>query len=166
MGGGQNISLISKITEFKIKVISETEDKELYEKEYLKSIENLKPLEISNIKMQRFIKEGFQNIDNIVKCETSELENIQGFTKEEISQIKSRAEQIYLSQKQKVFEYCLKKGANLEMLNLLTEYLILDDILSIVDKNILTIRDIAKMDNLEFQEITKENVLLEDINNI
>ena len=150
--GGQNVRLASELTGWNLNVMSkdDADDKNTKEEEET-AIKFQNELNVDNDVAKILAEEGFSSIDEIALCEIDELEEINGFDSDLVSELRKRA----------VDEYD-KKQKEIEDKNSLSNFHELnDDHIALLKKNdILTISDVADLsidELLDYIEISNES---------
>ena len=94
--GGQNVRLASELTGWNLNVMSkeEADDKNMREEEETVA-EFQQSLNVDNDVAKILAEEGFSSIDEIALCELEELEEINGFDKDLVIELRKRAIDAY-----------------------------------------------------------------------
>ena len=143
--GGQNVRLASELTGWNLNVMSkdEADDKNTKEEEET-AAKFQKNLNVDNDVAKILAEEGFTSIDEIALCEIEELEDINGFDKELVSELRKRAIDEYEMQQKEIDD-----KSSLKNLNDLTD----DQVNLLRNSDILTINDIADLSIDELLDI-------------
>ena len=149
--GGQNVRLASELTGWNLNVMSkeEADDKNMREEEET-AAEFQQSLNVDNDVAKILAEEGFSSIDEIALCELEELEEINGFDKDLVIELRKRAIDAYDKQQKE-----LDNKNSLTNLNDLND----DHIALLKNNDILTINDIADLsidELLDIIEISSE----------
>ena len=143
--GGQNVRLASELTGWNLNVMSkdEADDKNMKEEEET-AAKFQKNLNVDNDVAKILAEEGFTSIDEIALCEIEEHEDINGFDKELVIELRKRAIDEYEKQQKEIDDK--NSLTNLDDLN--------DDQVTLLrNSDILTINDIADLSIDELLDI-------------
>ena len=135
--GGQNVRLASELTGWNLNVMSKSEADVKNTKEEEETAEKFQQnLNVDNDVAKILAEEGFTSIDEIALCEIEELEEINGFDKELVNELRKRAIDEYEKQQKEI-----------DNKNSLTNLIELtDDHVTLLKNNdILTISDVADL---------------------
>ena len=143
--GGQNVRLASELTGWNLNVMSkdEADDKNMKEEEET-AAKFQKNLNVDNDVAKILAEEGFTSIDEIALCEINELEDINGFDKELVIELRKRAIDEYEKQQKEIDD-----KNSLTNLDDLTD----DQVTLLRNSDILTIDDIADLSIGELLDI-------------
>ncbi len=143
--GGQNVRLASELTGWNLNVMSkdEADDKNTKEEEETAATFQ-KNLNVDNDVAKILAEEGFTSIEEIALCEIEELEDINGFDKELVSELRKRAIDVYDKQQKEI-----DSKNSLSNLDDLTD----DQVTLLRNSDILTINDIADLSIDELLDI-------------
>ena len=143
--GGQNVRLASELTGWNLNVMSkdEADDKNTKEEEET-AAKFQKDLNVDNDVAKILAEEGFTSIDEIALCEIEELQDINGFDKELVSELRKRAIDEYEIQQKEIDD-----KNSLTNLDNLTD----DQVTLLRNSDILTINDIADLSIDELLDI-------------
>jgi len=143
--GGQNVRLASELTGWNLNVMSkdEADDKNTKEEEET-AAKFQKNLNVDNDVAKILAEEGFTSVDEIALCEIEELENINGFDRELVSELRKRAIDEYEMQQKEIND-----KNSLSNLDDLTD----DQVTLLKNSDILTINDIADLSIDELLDI-------------
>ena len=143
--GGQNVRLASELTGWNLNVMSkdEADDKNTKEEEET-AAKFQKNLNVDNDVAKILAEEGFTSIDEIALCEIEELEDINGFDRELVSELRKRAIDEYEMQQKEIDD-----KSSLKNLDDLTD----DQVNLLRNSDILTINDIADLSIDELLDI-------------
>lgn len=163
---GQNVRLASMLTNWKISVVSESEDsaKRLLENSAkVKSlVDNLK---VDEIMAQLLISEGFASIEDIAQSDLEDFASIEGFDEETSKELRQRAIDFIDAQEEKFFKMCEELGISDDLLTL--EGLDIPMFIKLIDAGIRTRDDIADLSNDELIDIVGiENLSNDEANEI
>src|SRR5438270_12188772 len=94
---GQNVRLASQLTGWDIDILTEAEEAERRQKEFIERTNTfMQALDVDEVVGQLLASEGFRSIEELAYAEASELAAIEGFDEATAEEIRSRA-QNYLS---------------------------------------------------------------------
>ena len=143
--GGQNVRLASELTGWNLNVMSkdEADDKNTKEEEET-AAKFQKDLNVDNDVAKILAEEGFTSIDEIALCEIDELEDINGFDKELVNELRKRAIDEYEKRQKEIND-----KNSLTNLDDLTN----DQVTLLRNSDILTISDIADLSIDELLDI-------------
>lgn len=89
---GQNVRLASQLTGWDIDILTEAEESERRQKEFVQRTEIfMNALNVDETVGQLLASEGFRNVEEVAYVEPSELASIEGFDEETAAEIQSRA---------------------------------------------------------------------------
>ncbi len=95
---GQNVRLASQLTGWDIDILTEAEESERRQKEFVERTNAfMEALNVDEVVGQLLASEGFRSVEEIAFVETAELASIEGFDEETAGEIQSRARE-YLEQ--------------------------------------------------------------------
>ena len=90
---GQNVRLASQLTGWDIDILTEAEESERRQKEFVERTELfMAALDVDETVGQLLAAEGFRNVEELALTDASELANIQGFDEETGAEIQRRAQ--------------------------------------------------------------------------
>jgi N utilization substance protein A len=94
---GQNVRLASQLTGWDIDILTEAEESERRQKEFIERTNAfMQALDVDEVVGQLLASEGFRSVEELAYAEASELAAIEGFDEETAEEIRSRA-QAYLA---------------------------------------------------------------------
>ena len=89
---GQNVRLASQLTGWDIDIMTEAEESERRQKEFVERTNTfMGALDVDEVVGQLLASEGFRSVEELAFVETSELATIEGFDEETASEIQNRA---------------------------------------------------------------------------
>ena len=95
---GQNVRLASQLTGWDIDILTEAEESERRQKEFIERTNTfMQALDVDEVVGQLLASEGFRSVEELAYAEVSELASIEGFDEETAEEIRTRA-QGYLAQ--------------------------------------------------------------------
>lgn len=157
---GQNIRLASQLVKWKISVISEQDESKRRLEEFHRLTEIfMEHLDLEEILAQLLVSEGYVKISEIAEATVEEIANIQGLDQDIAEELISRAKE-YLSL-HKEEQPVMKKALDQEQEKL--ENLIMNpEIMQVLlDNNIKSIEEFAKLTREDFIKITPDSDLSE-----
>ncbi len=154
---GQNVRLASKVTGWRIDVMTEEQESSRRSEEFTNNTELfVKELEVEEVMAQLLCSEGYNSIEQIAYAEDSTLAGIEGFSDELAAELKNRAVIYIESQNAEVIESLEKLGVEQELLDVLdlpAEY-----ILKLAEYGVKTLEDLAEISTSEFADVVPGNV--------
>src|SRR4051812_24326003 len=91
---GQNVRLASQLTGWDIDILTEAEESERRQKEFVERTELfMAALDVDEVVGQLLASEGFRNVEELAYVEPTELASIQGFDEETGQEIQARAQE-------------------------------------------------------------------------
>ena len=157
---GQNVKLASQLLDCDIDVLTEEQEQERRANENkVRSQRFMEALDVDEMIAHLLIAEGFSTVDEIAMVSLKELAEIEGFDEDVASELQSRAK-AYVEKRNEEFA---KKSQTLGIDEKLKsiEGLDQDMILTLADKGVKTIDDLADLAADELMEMLGENVLSE-----
>jgi N utilization substance protein A len=89
---GQNVRLGSQLTGWDIDILTEAEESERRQKEFLERTATfMKALDVDEVVGQLLASEGFRSVEELAFVETAELATIEGFDEDTAAEIQARA---------------------------------------------------------------------------
>ncbi len=89
---GQNVRLASQLTGWDIDILTEAEESERRQKEFVERTDLfMEALDVDEVVAQLLASEGFRSLEELAYVEPSELSNIEGFDEDTAPEIQSRA---------------------------------------------------------------------------
>jgi len=155
---GQNVRLASKITSWKIDVMTEEQESKRRSEEFASTTELfMTALSIDEITAQLLSAEGFTSLEQIASVEDNVLKSIEGFNQDLVEELKNRAITYIESQNEEIVEKLESLGVEqdlLDALDLEPEY-----ILKLAEYGVKTIEDLGEMTVSEVRAIVPEEVI-------
>jgi len=146
---GQNVTLASRLTGWKINIVDEKVEKERSEKERIEKTELFKNVfGISETAAKELFAEGFRNIEEIAYIEPEELTAIEGFDAELTASMQNKALNYLQTEEQ---EYLNQSIENIKDANLLNFPFGIKSKLS--QNGVVSMEDVADLDSYELVEI-------------
>ena len=157
---GQNVKLASILLGCDIDVLTEEQEQERRSNENkVRSQRFMDALDVDEMIAHLLIAEGFSTVDEIAMVDLSELSEIEGFDEDVAKELQSRAK-AFVEKRNKEFEEKSKSLGIDEKLQAI-EGLDQDMLLTLADKGIKTIDDLADLAADELIELLGENTLSE-----
>ncbi len=157
---GQNVKLASQLLGCDIDVLTEEQEQERRSNENkVRSQRFMEALDVDEMIAHLLIAEGFSTVDEVAMVSLNELAEIEGFDEDVAAELQKRAKD-FVAKRNEEFA---KKSKNLgidEQLKTL-EGLDQDMILTLADKGVKTLDDLADLAADELMEMLGENVLSE-----
>ncbi len=89
---GQNVRLASQLTGWDIDILTEAEESERRQKEFVERTKLfMEALDVDEVVAQLLASEGFRSLEELAYVDGSELSNIEGFDEDTAAEIQSRA---------------------------------------------------------------------------
>ena len=157
---GQNVKLASQLLGCDIDVLTEEQEQERRTNENkVRSQRFIEALDVDEMIAHLLIAEGFSTVDEVALVDLSELAEIEGFDEDVASELQKRAKD-FIAKRNEDFA---KKSKTLGIDDKLKSVQGLDQdmILTLADKGIKTIDDLADLAADELIEMLGENVLSE-----
>ncbi|NMA32526.1 MAG: transcription termination/antitermination protein NusA [Alphaproteobacteria bacterium] len=159
---GQNVRLASQLTGWNIDVMSEAEEQERRAKEFKEKTELfIRGLDVDEMIAHLLITEGFRTIEEIAFVETQELESIEGFNSELVSELQTRAKAYLEKLEHDYFEQGRKLGIKDDLLNF--DFVKRPVIMKLGAAGINTLADLADLASDELVEILGEDNMSEKL---
>jgi N utilization substance protein A len=101
---GQNVRLASQLTGWDIDILTEAEESERRQKEFLERTQTfMEALDVDEVVGQLLASEGFRSVEELAFVETAELASIEGFDEDTAEEIQNRARD-YLARIEEEFD--------------------------------------------------------------
>jgi N utilization substance protein A len=101
---GQNVRLASQLTGWNIDILTEAEESERRQKEFVARTELfMAAMNVDEVVGQLLASEGFRTVEEVAYVEASELSSIQGFDEDTAAEIQNRARS-YLAEREAEFD--------------------------------------------------------------
>jgi len=153
---GQNVRLASKLVGWGIDVMTEEEESRRRTDEFNYSTKLfMEALDVEEVIAQLLAAEGYNKVEDIAFSSPEDLKHIEGFDDDIVAELKTRAEN-YVNNKEEILTTKLK---NMEVDPKLIEALglELDKVVRLADKNIKTLKDLARLSKQEFDKIVPQS---------
>lgn len=160
---GQNVRLASKLTGWKIDVMTDDQESKRRTDEFNNTTELfVKALDVEEMIAQLLSVEGYITVEQIAAADTNTLCSIDGFEEELATELKNRAIDYVNNKNEEIIEKLEKLGVEQELINILDlnpEYLLV-----LAEYGIKTIEDLGEMTKDDFKSLVpNSNLADEDI---
>ncbi len=158
---GQNVRLASQLTGWFVDILTEAEESEKRQEEFSeRSKIFIEALDIDDVIAHLMVGEGFVTISDIAEASLEELTSIEGFD-EDISLELSQRAQNFVKQESERIDNSLKKLKVSDDLFNFPE-LSKSSILTLAEKNIKTLDDLAELDSEELFNLLGDKVFINE----
>ena len=141
---GQNVRLASKLIDFEIDILTEKEESEKRQTEFKEKTEIfVGNLELDETLGQLLVAEGFSSIEEISKATQESISKIEGMDENTAKELKERAEEYLLKEKENIEKKLKDLGVNNDLLN--HKGLTPGMLLTLGAKKIKTLTDFAEL---------------------
>lgn len=155
---GQNVRLASQLTGWNIDVMNETEEQERRAKELKEKTELfVKGLDVDEMIAHLLITEGFRTIEEIAFVDTKELEKIEGFNPELVTELQNRAKSYLTHVEQDYLDQGHALGMSDDLLKF--DFIKRPIIMKLGNAGIKSLSDLADLATDELVEILGENTM-------
>jgi N utilization substance protein A len=158
---GQNVRLASQLSGWYIDILTEAEESERRQEEFrTRSSRFIEALNIDDVIAHLLVAEGFVLPEEIAETPINELATIQGFDESIAEELQARAVEFVEREAQRINEALdsLKVSDDLRGF----EYISLGMMLKLAENGILTLDDLADLDNEELVDLLSEHGLEDD----
>ncbi|MGB0749457.1 MAG: transcription termination factor NusA [Magnetospiraceae bacterium] len=163
---GQNVRLASQLTEWEIDILTESEESERRTSEFhARSQLFADALDVDDVIAHLLVTEGFSKVEEVAYVETGDLADIEGFDEEIAQELQSRAES-FIQERDAVFE---ERRQELGVNDAIAEIagVTAQMMAALGEKGVVTLDDLADLDNEELIEIVgTDNLDEEEANTI
>ena len=116
---GQNVRLASKLTNYEIDILTDTEDSERRQLEFKERTETLiKNLEVDETLGQLLVSEGFTSIDEIAQSQPEDISKIDAIDQETAKELIDRSKENLIKEKEVVAQKLKELGVEEKLINL------------------------------------------------
>ena len=141
---GQNVRLASKLIDFEIDILTEKEESEKRQLEFKEKTEIfVKNLEVDETLGQLLVAEGFSSIKEISQASLDEIIKIEGIDKNTANELKERAAEYLVKEKENIEKKLKDLGVNDDLIN--HKGLTPGMLLTLGEKKIKTLKDFADL---------------------
>ena len=141
---GQNVRLASKLINFEIDILTEKEESEKRQLEFKEKTEIfVKNLEVDETLGQLLVAEGFSSVKEISQASLDEIIKIEGIDKNTANELKERAAEYLVKEKENIEKKLKDLGVNDDLIN--HKGLTPGMLLTLGEKKIKTLKDFADL---------------------
>ena len=141
---GQNVRLASKLIDFEIDILTEKEESDKRQLEFKEKTEIfVKNLEVDETLGQLLVAEGFSSIKEISQASLDEIIKIEGVDKNTANELKERAAEYLVKEKENIEKKLKDLGVNDDLIN--HKGLTPGMLLTLGEKKIKTLKDFADL---------------------
>jgi len=141
---GQNVRLASKLIDFEIDILTEKEESDKRQLEFKEKTEIfVKNLEVDETLGQLLVAEGFSSIKEISQTSLDEIIKIEGVDKNTANELKERAAEYLVKEKENIGKKLKDLGVNDDLIN--HKGLTPGMLLTLGEKKIKTLKDFADL---------------------
>ena len=116
---GQNVRLASKLTNYEIDILTDTEDSERRQKEFKDKTESLiKNLEVDETLGQLLVSEGFQGTEELSQADPEDITKIEGIDEQTATELINRSKENLIKEKEEVSTKLKELGVEETLINL------------------------------------------------
>lgn len=160
---GQNVRLASKITGWKIDVLTEEEESKRRTEEFQASSESfMKQLGLEEVLAQLLAAEGFCNVEDIAYSSVEDLQEIEGIDNDLAKELISRAKEVVTEKNKEISKELKNLGVDTELVELFQNIITIDKVLKLANAGVKSFEDLAEISVEEFKEIAQEVDLDDD----
>ena len=141
---GQNVRLASKLIDFEIDILTEKEESDKRQLEFKEKTEIfVKSLEVDETLGQLLVAEGFSSVKEISQASLDEIIKIEGIDKNTANELKERAAEYLVKEKENIEKKLKDLGVNDDLIN--HKGLTPGMLLTLGEKKIKTLKDFAEL---------------------
>ena len=141
---GQNVRLASKLIDFEIDILTEKEESDKRQLEFKEKTEIfVKNLEVDETLGQLLVAEGFSSVKEISQASLDEIIKIEGIEKNTANELKERAAEYLVKEKENIEKKLKDLGVNDDLIN--HKGLTPGMLLTLGEKKIKTLKDFADL---------------------
>ena len=141
---GQNVRLASKLINFEIDILTEKEESEKRQLEFKEKTEIfVKSLEVDETLGQLLVAEGYSSVKEISQASLDEIIKIEGVDKNTANELKERAAEYLVKEKENIEKKLKDLGVNDDLIN--HKGLTPGMLLTLGEKKIKTLKDFADL---------------------
>jgi N utilization substance protein A len=141
---GQNVRLASKLIDFEIDILTEKEESDKRQLEFKEKTEIfVKNLEVDETLGQLLVAEGFSSVKEISQASLDEIIKIEGVDKNTANELKERAAEYLVKEKENIEKKLKDLGVNDDLIN--HKGLTPGMLLTLGEKKIKTLKDFAEL---------------------
>ena len=158
---GQNVRLASQLSGWYIDILTEAEESERRQEEFrTRSTGFIEALNIDDVIAHLLVAEGFVLPEEIAETPIEELATIQGFDEGIAEELQSRAVEYVEREAQRINDALDSLKVSDDLRNF--EYISLGMMLKLAENGVLSLDDLADLDNEELVEMLSEHGLEDD----
>jgi N utilization substance protein A len=158
---GQNVRLASQLSGWYIDILTEAEESERRQEEFrTRSTGFIEALNIDDVIAHLLVAEGFILPEEIAETPIEELAAIQGFDEGIAEELQTRAVEFVEREAERINEALNTLKVSEDLRNF--EYISLGMMLKLAESGVLTLDDLADLDNEELVEMLSEHGLEDD----
>jgi N utilization substance protein A len=163
---GQNVRLASQLTSWTIDILTEGEESERRQEEFRsRSKMFIDALDVDDVLAHLLVTEGFSTVDELAFVPLEELTDIEGFDEDIASELKERATAYIEEENKKVMARLEELGVADDLANAEIDGLDAKKVITLGEKGIKTLDDLADLAGDELVEILGADVIKEDAAN-
>ena len=141
---GQNVRLASKLIDFEIDILTEKEESDKRQLEFKEKTEIfVKSLEVDETLGQLLVAEGYSSVKEISQASLDEIIKIEGIDKNTANELKERAAEYLVKEKENIEKKLKDLGVNDDLIN--HKGLTPGMLLTLGEKKIKTLKDFADL---------------------
>ena len=141
---GQNVRLASKLIDYEIDILTEKEESEKRQLEFKEKTEIfVKSLEVDETLGQLLVAEGYSSVKEISQASLDEIIKIEGIDKNTVNELKERAAEYLVKEKENIEKKLKDLGVNDDLIN--HKGLTPGMLLTLGEKKIKTLKDFAEL---------------------
>ena len=141
---GQNVRLASKLINFEIDILTEKEESDKRQLEFKEKTEIfVKSLEVDETLGQLLVAEGYSSVKEISQASQDEIIKIEGIDKNTVNELKERAAEYLVKEKENIEKKLKDLGVNDDLIN--HKGLTPGMLLTLGEKKIKTLKDFADL---------------------
>ena len=141
---GQNVRLASKLIDFEIDILTEKEESDKRQLEFKEKTEIfVKSLEVDETLGQLLVAEGYSSVKEISQASQDEIIKIEGIDKNTVNELKERAAEYLVKEKENIEKKLKDLGVNDDLIN--HKGLTPGMLLTLGEKKIKTLKDFADL---------------------
>ena len=158
---GQNVRLASRITNWKIDVMTEEQESKRRTDEFNNTTQIFMDiLDVEEVIAQLLSAEGFLDIEQIANVDPNTLSAIDGFDEQLVEELKKRATKYINEKNNKIIEQLEELGVDQELIDVLDVEP--ESILKLAEYGIKTIEDLGELSVNEFRRLVSNCPLSDD----
>ena len=141
---GQNVRLASKLMDFEIDILTESEESEKRQTEFKEKTEIfVKNLEVDETLGQLLVAEGFSSIEDINQSSIEDITKIEGIDENTAKELKERSEDYLKKEKENISKKLKELGVEDSLINL--KGITYGMVVTLGEKKIKTLKDFAEL---------------------